>query len=391
MAENDPDDLSGLPPKPTPEQLPEAYRLCRKKLARANWSRSALKGHDDYRGSLISELRADLEQLEVGFHKEASERAAVHALNERVLDIVQSLEGPLDEATSIVEERDKGGLSGWVVRFARLLPVMLRLREAKASARRLLGREAPPLLLPPEESPEPIQEQERQLKPTSQPEPVLQPEALQLEPAKPDPIEALPTAPPIQAVQLDLLPAPGPPPPPPPLVAPLPAQPSSPPSSPAAAPPASSDAASEARRRKAYGPLVLQFMGNSFGLLLLPSDKQPPPDGLIPQNDSPWLPGHTLLVQPDAEDPDLAAIEAGFLAIEQERVLFQELQPWLDRGLLPFALDPLLQLPRLVHNASQGSISHVLVREAQTTVFQEQIGGIGFDLESDHWLGFQLS
>ena len=128
MAENDPDDLSGLPPKPTPEQLHEAYRLCRKKLARANWSRSALKGHDDYRGSLISELRADLEQLEVGFHKEASERAAVHALNERVLEIVQSLEGPLDEATSIVEERDKGGLSGWVVRFARLLPVMLRLR-----------------------------------------------------------------------------------------------------------------------------------------------------------------------------------------------------------------------------------------------------------------------
>ena len=132
-------------------------------------------------------------------------------------------------------------------------------------------------------------------------------------------------------------------------------------------------------------------MGNSFGLLLLPSDNQPLPDGLIPQNDSPWLPGHTLLVQPDAEDPDLAAIEAGFLAIEQERVLFQELQPWLDRGLLPFALDPLLQLPRLVHNASEGSISHVLVREAQTTVFQEQIGGTGFDLESDHWLGFQLS
>lgn len=391
MAENDPDDLSGLPLQPTPEQLSEAYQLCRKKLARANRSRTALKGHDDYRGSLIAELRSDLERLEAGFREEASERAALHALNERVLEIVQSLEGPLEEAAAIVEERNKGGLSGWVVRFARLLPVVLRLREAKASARRMLGRETPPLLLPPEESPEPIQEQERQLELTSQPEPVLQPEALQPEPAQPDPIEALPTAPPIQAVQLDLLPLPGPLPPPPPLVTPLPAPPSSPPSSPAAAPPASSDAASEARRRKAYGPLVLQFMGNSFGLLLLPSDKQPPPDGLIPQNDSPWLPGHTLLLQPDAEDPDLAAIEAGFLAIEQERVLFQELQPWLDRGLLPFALDPLLQLPRLVHNASQGSISHVLVREAQTTVFQEQIGGIGFDLESDHWLGFQLS
>ena len=108
MAENDPDDLTGLPLQPTPEQLPEAYRLCRKKLAQANWSRSALKGHDDYRGSLISELRADLERLEVGFHKEAHERAAVHALNERVMEIIQSLEGPLDEAASIVQEKDKG-------------------------------------------------------------------------------------------------------------------------------------------------------------------------------------------------------------------------------------------------------------------------------------------
>lgn len=381
MAENDPDDLSGLPLQPTPEQLSEAYQLCRKKLARANRSRSALKGHDDYRGSLIAELRSDLERLETGFREEASERAALHALNERVLEIVQSLEGPLEEAAAIVEERTKGGLSGWVVRFARLLPVVLRLREAKASARRLLGREKPSRMLPPVVSPEPFQEQERQVELTSQPEPLLQPE-----PAQPDLSKALPTAAPIQAVQLVLLP----PPPPPPLVTPLPALPSSPPSSPAAEPPASSDAASEARRRKAYGPLLLQFTGGSFGVLLLASDNQPPPEGLIPQQVSPLLAGHTVLVPRDHDDPEIAAIDAGFLAIEQEQALVPELQPWLDRGLLPFALDPLLQLPRLVHNASLGSISHVLVREAQASVFQEQIGGTSFDVESDMWLGFQL-
>ena len=43
MAENDPDDLSGLPLQPTPEQLSESYQLRRKKLARANRSRTALK------------------------------------------------------------------------------------------------------------------------------------------------------------------------------------------------------------------------------------------------------------------------------------------------------------------------------------------------------------
>ena len=390
MAENDPDDLTGLPLQPTPEQLPEAYRLCRKKLAQANWSRSALKGHNDYRGSLISELRADLERLEVGFHKEAHERAAVHALNERVMEIIQSLEGPLDEAASIVQEKDKGGLTGWVVRFARLLPVVLRLREAKASARRLLGRDAPPLLLPPEESLEPIQEQERQLELTSQPEPVLQPEALQPAHAQPQPFKELPIARPMQAVQLVLLPPPGPPAPPPPLATPLPTPPSSLPATPASAPPSISDAASESRRRKSYGPLLLQFTGGSYGVLLLASDNQPPPEGLIPQQVSRLLPGHTVLVPRDYDDPEIAAIDAGFLAIEEEQALVPELQPWLDLGLLPFAFDPLLRLPRLVHNASLGSISHVLVREAQASVFQEQIGGTSFDVDSDIWLGFQL-
>lgn len=387
MAENDPDDLSGLPLQPTPEQLPEVYQLCRKKLARANRSRTALKGHDDYRGSLIAELKADLERLEAGFREEASERAAVHALNERVLEIVQSLEGPIEEAAAIVEERDKGGLSSWVVRFARLIPVVLRLREAKAGARRLLGREGGLPVLPPEPAPQPDQDQGLEQAPT--PESDVQPVPLQPEPAQPDPIQAVSTALPIQAVQPDLLPQPGRP-PPPPLATPLPAPPTSPPSSPEAAPTASLVTASEARRRKAYGPLLLQFTGGSFGVLLLPCDSQPLPEGLIPRQDSPCLPGHTVLVQRDHDDPEIAAIDAGFLAIEQEQALVPELQPWLDRGLLPFALDPLLQLPRLVHNDSLGTISHVLVGEAQASVFQEQIGGTGFDVDSDLWLGFQL-
>lgn len=407
MAENDPDDLSALPPQPTPQQLHEAYQLCRKKLARANWSRTALKGHDDYRSSLIAELRAELEQLEASFRKEASERAAIHALNARVLEIVQSLEAPLEEAAAIVEEKDKGGLSGWVVRFARLLPLVLKLRQAKAAARRLLGREAAPLLLPPEPASQPELEQGHQQPAT--PEPVPQPEGLQPESPQPetfqtdpvllDPNESVSSAQPIQTTLTVLLPPPGPPPPPPPpLVTPLPAPPSSPPAQPEAAATPRPDAAAEAHRRKAYGPLVLKFTDASFSVLLLSSDGQPPPDGLIVHQDCPWLPGHPVLVTRDHDDPEIGAIDAGFLAIEQEhaqdqgerQALVPELQPWLERGLLPFALDPLLQLPRLVHNASLGPISHVLVREAQASVFQERFGGTGFDVDSDLWLGFQL-
>ena len=406
MADSDPDDLSGLPLEPTPEQLPAAYALVRRKLARANRSRTALKGHDDYRGSLIGDLRAELDQLEASFREQASERAAVHALNQRVLEIVQSLEDPLEEAAAIVEEKDKGGLSSWVVRFARLLPLVLELREAKAAARRLLGREAPPVLLPPEPAsqPEPEQGQEQPATPEPVPQPQgLQPESPQPETLQTDPVlldlnESVSSAQPIQTALPVLLSPPGSPPPPPPLVTPLPAPPSTPPAQPEAAATPRPDAAAEAHRRKAYGPLVLKFTDASFSVLLLPSANGPLPDGLIPQQDCPWLPGHPVLVTRDHDDPEIGAIDAGFLAIEQGldqaqmqgQALVPELQPWLARGLLPFALDPLLQLPRLVHRASAGPISHVLVREAQANVFQERFGGTGFDVDSDLWLGFQL-
>lgn len=323
MPENDPDDLSGLPANPTAEELPVAYQLCRRKLSRANRSRTALKGHDEYRGTLITELQNSLQILESESLDVAPEKLKLHALNERISEVVRDYEKVFNELSDIAEEPDAGGLSGWVVRLARMLHVVRRLQKARAHALRLLAQ-----LLPPQTEPH------REIVQT-----VL------LEPLGP-PLLPSPPAPEASPGRSDL---------------------------------------------RAYGPLVLRSLDYAFGLLLLPVETQPLPDGLITQRDSPWLPGHTLLVQPDAEDPDLAAIEAGFLAIEQEQVLFPELQPWLDRGVLPFALDPLLRLPRLVHNASQGSISHVLVREAQATVFQEQIGGTRFDLDSDHWLAFQLN
>lgn len=350
MPENDPDDLSRLPLEPTAEELPAAYQLCRRKLTRANRSRSALQGHDTYRGSLIADLQAELQQLEHSFRQEASERAAVHALNERITSIVQSLEGSLDEAASIVEERNAGGLSVWVVRLARLLPVVLKLREAKASARRLLGLEvaAPTDLLP-------------KLPPPQEPEPEPQANAQVLAP---------PPGPPSAPLQTGAPPA------------------SEAPSTTPSPPP---EPSAQEGKRRGYGPLVLRSLDYAFGLLLLARENQPQPAGLIPEHDTTWLPGHAVLVPRDPEDPDFAAIEAGFLALDRERALLPELQSWLDRGLLPFALDPQLQLPRLVQNASLGAVTHVLVHEEQASAFQERIGGTGFELDDDHWLGFQLT
>jgi hypothetical protein len=382
MADNDPDDLSGLPLEPTPEQLPAAYALVRRKLARANRSRTALKSHDDYRGSLFGDVRAELKQIEASFREQASGRAAVHELNQRVLEIVRSLEDPLDAMVTIVEEKDKGGLTGWTDRFARLLPLVLQLRQAKAAARRLLGRTGHLPVLPPVEESQPEQDGGQVPEPNPTADSAVEPDSSQPEAhqppqhVQPGPIEAVQTLLPIQVEPTA----------PPQLETP----PGSPSASPETAPTTSPEATSEARLRKGYGPLLLQFTGASYGVLLLPSANQRPPDGLILQEDNPWLPGHPVLIPQDHDDPELAAIDAGFLAIEQEASLVAELQPWLNRKLLPFTLDPILQLPRLVHNAAIGAISHVLVRASRADVFQEHFGGTRFDVDSDLWLGFEL-
>ena len=97
MTDNDPDDLSMLPVHPEPEVVLEAYHLCRKKLVRANRSRSALKGHDERRRSVILDLQAQLEELEASLRDEAATKARIHELNAKIVEIVKVMESGNDE------------------------------------------------------------------------------------------------------------------------------------------------------------------------------------------------------------------------------------------------------------------------------------------------------
>lgn len=148
MTDSDPDDLSMLPVHPKPDEYLEAYQLCRKKLVSANRSRSALKGHDERRRTVILDLQAQLEELEENLRGEAASKSRIHDLNARIAEILKVMETGNDEIAAIVEEKGEAGLTSWVVRVARLVPIMLRLREVKAKAVRLLGRESAPALHP---------------------------------------------------------------------------------------------------------------------------------------------------------------------------------------------------------------------------------------------------
>lgn len=345
----DPDDLSRLPADPQPEELWEAYQLGRAMLVKANRSRSALKGHDNRRYKLIADLQAQLQELEHGLREEAETRLRLHALNVRVAEIVKDLETGLDQTATIVEEPSRSGLSAWVVKLARLLPIALQLRQVKNRARQLLSRDRDGLeALSPtglESAPQPALTDAPE--PEDQTEDQTQDLAAASRQPEPAPTAALPERV-IAEPQAEIGPVP-------------------------------------------TGPLLLKDLDYAFGLLLLHSPGRPIPEGFRLDFTSPWLPGQALVVPTEPEDEIYAPIEAGLLALSDPAIAGGGLQPWLERGVLPFAEDPALRLLRLLSLDQLSGATHVLVPQALGELLQETgVSALPLDLDEDLWQGFAL-
>jgi hypothetical protein len=341
-----PDDLGNLPLDPDPVDLADFYRQCRTKLVAANRSRSSLKGHDARRSALISQLQQQLTELEMGLQEEAVSRLRVHELNARVAELVRDLEAGLNQAAAIVEEKGEAGLTSWVVRFAKLLPTALHLRDVKSSALRFLGRSpgaADDALLASQIS-------------------SIQPAAAdssndseQLILKLPPPAERLPKQPKISAAA----------------------------------------EASQSLGKSAdedFGPLILKDLTGAYGVLLLRIEGQTIPEGWCVVHDSPWLPGTPLLALESPDDPIDAPVEAALEALGEGPGVIPELRPWLDAGILPFARDQNLRQLRLLSLDAISAATHVLVSQQHASRFEEiDASTLCLDLDDDLWIGFSLA
>lgn len=139
-----------------------------------------------------------------------------------------------------------------------------------------------------------------------------------------------------------------------------------------------------------FGPLVLRSMGYALGTLLLADGLSESPAGLLCRSEQSWLPGRSLLVPEDPDDQRLAAFDAGSLAIDPQLSPLTGLHPWLERGLLPFGVDPDLGLPRMLLPVSTTPVSHVLVRKSMLELFQEHFDARAEPSDEDHWLCFSV-
>jgi len=343
--DSDLDDLSGLPLNPDPLELEAFYQQCRAKLVTSNRSRSSLKGHDARRGALLTQLQQQLNELEASLQEEAFSRLRLHELNAHVAELVRDLEEGLDQAAAIVEEKGEAGLTSWVVRIAKLLPIALRLREVKSSALRLLGRDsgvADPALLTPQTPSFPAVED--------------------------DPVDI--------NEQLEFALPPG-------------AAPPSKPPNPAHQTKIARDVAHASGEH--FGPLVLKDLTDAYGLLVLHTGGEAIPEGWCIDQNSPWLPGAPLLTLENPDEPSDAPVEAALEALSEGAAVLPKLRPWLDAGILPFTRDEALKQLRLVSFEAIQLATHVLVTQQHACRLEEiEAPPLYLDLDDDLWLGFSL-
>lgn len=137
-----------------------------------------------------------------------------------------------------------------------------------------------------------------------------------------------------------------------------------------------------------FGPLVLRSMGYGLGVLVLGREADQAPVGLHLTDGNSLVPGRHLWVPDEPVDPGFAAFDAGSLAIDPKEQLIPELQPLISRGLLPFATDPELNLPRLAFDATCGPITHVLVSSECLELFREHVSAERIYCDEDGWQCF---
>lgn len=138
---------------------------------------------------------------------------------------------------------------------------------------------------------------------------------------------------------------------------------------------------------RGFGPLLLRSMDYALGVLLLAPADVAVPAGLVVLEDEALPPGQRLWAAAAAPYPDFAAYDAGSLAIDPQRSPLPVLQPLLQRGVLPFARDEALGLPRLVFDDSCGPISHALVRSDRLEAFLSRFQGELCATDEEHWQG----
>ena len=90
--------------KPKSDQLPALYTDCLQALQQANSARSILKGRMEGKKQIIAAIRLEIDRLEQDFALEAETRARLHAMNLRLVEALQEMDGLVGDLDKVIDE-----------------------------------------------------------------------------------------------------------------------------------------------------------------------------------------------------------------------------------------------------------------------------------------------
>ena len=95
---------TAFPRAPKPDQLPALYADCLQALQEANSARQILKGRMEAKKRVITAIRLEIDRLEQDFALEAGTRASLHAMNLKLVEALQEMDGMVGELDQLVHE-----------------------------------------------------------------------------------------------------------------------------------------------------------------------------------------------------------------------------------------------------------------------------------------------
>lgn len=93
-----------FPRKPKPDLLPALYVDCLQALKEANSARAILKGRMEGKKQMIAAIRMEIDRLEQDLALEAGTRSSLHAMNLRLVEALQMMDGVAGELEQVVQE-----------------------------------------------------------------------------------------------------------------------------------------------------------------------------------------------------------------------------------------------------------------------------------------------
>lgn len=131
--------VQDFPRKPKLDQLPALYSDCLQALQQANSARSILKGRMEGKKQMIAAIRMEIDKLEQNLALEAGTRASLHAMNLRLVEALQLMDGVAGELDQVVQEAHRVPRSRLGRLIDNLKALIHRWREFKRRQRQALA------------------------------------------------------------------------------------------------------------------------------------------------------------------------------------------------------------------------------------------------------------